>query len=88
MLNSVIDTTAKLDNFTNFSTDENFVDTNHNLSSIGRVINLKDGIITVIGLQGVKAGEIVYISTSLNNEYIKALVLNLNVENVNIDVSI
>jgi len=83
MLNSVIDTTAKLDNFTNFSTDENFVDTNHNLSSIGRVINLKDGIITVIGLQGVKAGEIVYISTSLNNEYIKALVLNLNVENVN-----
>jgi len=55
------------------------------LANFGRVIQLKDGIATVVGLNSVKSGEIIYIS-SIGDEFLKGLVLNLNLENINVIV--
>jgi len=55
------------------------------LANFGRVIQLKDGIATVVGLNSVKSGEIIYIS-SVGDEFLKGLVLNLNLENINVIV--
>jgi len=34
------------------------------LANFGRVIQLKDGIATIVGLNSVKSGEIIYISST------------------------
>jgi F-type H+-transporting ATPase subunit alpha len=51
-------------------------------SSLGKVVTLKDGILSVIGIDGVKSGEILYIESSFENLVLKALVLNINSTNV------
>jgi proton translocating ATP synthase F1 alpha subunit len=52
----------------------------------GRVVNLKDGIATVLGLKKVKSGEVVELLNGKTYEKlgVSGLVLNLNLQNINV----